>query len=91
MADEFNLALSYFSHHFGPYIANTDKGYYWAGKTAVGLRDQLDENGYWLELTNDKNPSVTIHDFYTFDPDLPDWAIAYVVGFCKIHNIDCTL
>ena len=90
--EKFNYALSSFSHHFGPYIANTTKGYYWAGKTAAGMRDQLDENGYWLELTcYNRDPSVTIHDAYTFDPNLPDYAIEYVVGFCKIHKIDCTL
>lgn len=90
MINKFNEALSHFSHQFGPYVTNTKKGYFWPGKSGTGMRDQLDENGYWLELIDEQEPSVIIHDFYTFDPTLPDWAVEYVVGFCKLQHIECS-
>ena len=99
--DKYIEAVSAFSEKFGEFSVSTKEGVAWDGKAASilfsaavekvkaaeGLQDQLEENGYWLFLNIDG--TVDISDFYTFADDFPKWGVEYVVGYCKLNNLEC--
>lgn len=86
--DKYIEAVSAFSEKFGEFSVSTKEGVAWWGKTAEGLQDQLEISGYWLFLNIDG--TVDISDFYTFADDFPKWAVGYVVGYCKLNNLECS-